>query len=81
MSYQYTQQKQMLHEIKQDEELFISQYLSQEKLEEDTADLLYGVNNDRKEYEEKIKVSKGGMCKRGVMCDYEECHVMSCDVM
>ena len=46
----------MLHEIKQDEELFISQYLSQEKLEEDTADLLFGVNNDRKEYEEKIKV-------------------------
>ena len=46
----------MLNEIKSDEELFISQYLAQEKLEEDTTDLLYSVQADKKEYEEKIKV-------------------------
>lgn len=56
MEYQYRNQKSMLHEIKQDEELFISQYLNQEKLEEDTTDLLFQVQHDQKEYEEKIKV-------------------------
>lgn len=56
MEYQYRNQKSMLHEIKQDEELFISQYLNQEKLEEDTTDLLFQTNMDQKEYEEKIRI-------------------------
>jgi hypothetical protein len=56
MEYQYRNQKNMLHEIKQDEELFISQYLNQEKLEEDTTDLLFQTQHDQKEYEDKIKV-------------------------
>ena len=38
MKYQNKQQKAMLVEIKQDEELFISQYLAQEKVEEDVSD-------------------------------------------
>jgi len=54
MKYQLKLQKQMLMEIKQDEELFISQYLAQEKLEEDTVLLLDSVDDDRKDYEKKI---------------------------
>lgn len=54
MKYQLKLQKQMLTEVKQDEELFISQYLAQEKLEEDTVALLDAVENDRKDYEQKI---------------------------
>lgn len=56
LEYQYRSQKAMLSEIKQDEELFISQYLNQEKLEEDTSDLLFQVASDQKEYEDKMKV-------------------------
>jgi len=56
MEFQYRNQKSMLHEIKQDEELFISQYLNQEKLEEDTTDLLVQTAAQQKEYEEKIRV-------------------------
>lgn len=54
MKYQHKLQKEMLTEIKQDEELFISQYLAQEKLEEDTVMLLTSVDDDRKDYEKKI---------------------------
>lgn len=54
MTHQHKLQRNMLSEIKQDEELFISQYLTQEKLEEDTAELLLSVEKDRTEYEEKI---------------------------
>ena len=56
MEYQYRNQKRMLHEIKQDEELFISQYLNQEKLEEDTTDLLAQTTMDQNDFEAKIRV-------------------------
>lgn len=54
MQYQFKLTKQMLVEVKQDEELFISQYLAQEKFEEDTQQLLSSVEEDRKDYEQKI---------------------------
>jgi chromosome segregation ATPase len=54
MKQQLKMQKTMLEEIKQDEELFISQYLTQEKLEEDTADVLTGVEGEGKTFEEQI---------------------------
>ena len=56
MEYQHRNQKNMLNEIKQDEELFISQYLNQEKLEDDTTDLLFQTQQDQDDYEEKIKI-------------------------
>jgi len=56
MQHQYRQQKRMLDEIKQDEELFIAQYLNQEKVDEDTSDALYQVQEEQKEYEDKILV-------------------------
>ena len=45
-----------LREIKNDEELFISQFLGQLKLEEDTQNLLDGVAADQAAYEKKILV-------------------------
>jgi hypothetical protein len=55
MQVQHKRERALLREIKQDEELFISQYLSQERLEEDTGDLLFGVEEEGREYEEKIR--------------------------
>jgi uncharacterized small protein (DUF1192 family) len=56
MKAQLIQQKQMLNEIKADEELFISQYLTQEKLEGDVIQLLASLQSQQSEYDKKIKL-------------------------
>lgn len=54
MRHQLALQTKMLKDIGHDEELFCSQFLEKEKLDEDTKLLLDHVENDRKEYEQKI---------------------------
>lgn len=54
LQQQYQLQRTMLVEMKRDEELFISQYLQQERLEDESTHMLIGVQSDRKDYENKI---------------------------
>eukprot|EP01006_Ploeotia_vitrea_P008854 TRINITY_DN21046_c0_g1_i1.p1 TRINITY_DN21046_c0_g1~~TRINITY_DN21046_c0_g1_i1.p1 ORF type:complete len:990 (+),score=582.58 TRINITY_DN21046_c0_g1_i1:36-2972(+) len=49
------QQKKTLVEFKQEEELFISQFLQQEKVEEETSEMLRAVERECGELEDKMK--------------------------